>query len=302
MKENVLGLECVSASGKIFHTGTRARKTSAGYDLTSLLVGSEGTLALMTEVQLKLSGQPETVKSAVCTFPSVEAATETIVTCLQYGVPLARAEMLDPLTMDAINKFSKMDHAVEPTVFFEFHGPPKSVDEQLSIVQEVCASNQARGFTFASSEEERNKLWKARHDAYYAVCALRPGCSGWTTDVCLPISRLGECITETMKDVQDSNIHGPIFGHLGDGNFHVVLLVHPDDEPAYIGRVEAFNDRLVQRALDMGGTCTGEHGVGYAKSGWLEVEHGVEAMEVMKSLKAAMDPLSRLNPGKVFAV
>ena len=302
MKENVLGLQCVSAAGKVFKTGTRARKTSAGYDLTSLLVGSEGTLALMTEIQLKLTGQPETVKSAVCVFPSVEAATETIVTSLQFGVPLARAEMLDPVTMDAINRYSNTQYETEPTVFFEFHGPPNSVDEQLSIVKEVCESNGARGFEFASSEEERNRLWKARHDAYYAVCALRPGCSGWTTDVCLPISSLGSCISETMKDVDDSSIHGPIFGHLGDGNFHVVLLVHPEDDDDYVHRVQSFNERLVQRALDMGGTCTGEHGVGYAKSGWLEVEHGAEALSVMRSLKMALDPLNRLNPGKIFPV
>jgi len=299
----VLGLECVLADGSIIKTGSRAKKSSAGYDLTSLMVGSEGTLGIVKEVQLKLFGQPEAVRSAVCNFSSLQGAVDTVVTALQYGIPVARAELLDETTMQAVSSYSKIPLEIKPTLFFEFHGTPAFVDEQVQIVRSISQENGGGEFKFAETEEERNELWKARHAAYYAVMALRPGCRGWPTDVCVPLSSMAQCIEETALDVQESKIHGPLFGHVGDGNFHVILLYHPEqDDEEYLNKLIDFNGRLVQRALALAGTCTGEHGVGYGKAPWLLQEHGKRAIDMMGSIKSAFDPENRLNPGKILPV
>ncbi|MEQ8318947.1 MAG: FAD-linked oxidase C-terminal domain-containing protein [Rhodospirillales bacterium] len=298
MRENVLSLEVVMADGRIIRTARRSKKTSAGYDLTRLFVGSEGTLGIITEVTLRLYGIPEAISAAVCSFPDMESAVNTVILTIQSGIPVARIELLDDVQMDACNRYSDLDYPVQPTLFFEFHGSEQSVVEQVEQVQAIAGDFGAAEFRWASKAEERSKLWQARHDAYYAGIALKPGAKGIATDVCVPISRLAECILETQKDIAESGLTAPIVGHVGDGNFHLVIVVNPDDTEE-MARAEALNERMVMRALSMDGTCTGEHGVGYGKIGFLEAEHG-EALSVMRDIKRALDPGNIMNPGKII--
>jgi D-lactate dehydrogenase (cytochrome) len=298
MRENVLGLTVVLADGRVIRTGGRARKSAAGYDLTRLFVGSEGTLGIVTEIQLKLYGIPEAMSAAVCSFPTLEGAVNTVIRTIQMGIPVARIELLDAVQMDAVNRYSKLDYPVQPTLFFEFHGSEAGVSEQAERVGEISREFDGGDFEWATRREDRNRLWQARHDAYYAAMALRPGCKGWPTDVCVPISRLGECILETRKDIDESGLITPIVGHAGDGNFHLVFLVDPENEEE-MKAATRVNERMVIRALEMGGTCTGEHGIGYGKIEFLKIEHG-EAVSVMRQIKQALDPDDLMNPGKIF--
>ncbi|HYH36931.1 MAG TPA: FAD-linked oxidase C-terminal domain-containing protein [Azospirillum sp.] len=300
MRENVLGLTVVLADGRIIRTGGRARKSAAGYDLTRLFVGSEGTLGIITEVTLRLYGIPEAISAAVCPFESVRGAVDTVIATIQSGIPVARVEFLDELQMEAINRYSKFDMAVKPTLFFEFHGTARGVEEQAEMVGAIAKENGGLDFAWATRPEDRSRLWQARHDAYYAALGLRPGSKGWPTDVCVPISRLADAILETKEDLASSFLVSPIVGHVGDGNFHLVFLVDPD-KPEDMAEATRLNDRLVERALRMGGTCTGEHGIGYGKMAFLEKEAG-EAYAVMGDVKTALDPLNILNPGKVVRV
>ncbi len=301
MKENVLGLTVVTAEGKIIKTGGRARKSSAGYDLTHVYVGAEGTLGIITEVQLRLFGIPEAMAAAICQYDDLQAAVDTVVTVLQYGIPVARMELLDEAQMAACINFSKLEGLdVKPTLFFEFHGSEASAKEQAETVQGIAEEFGGSRFSWATREEDRNKLWEARHNAYYACLAMAPGKRGWATDVVVPISRLTECILETKKDIQASGIVAPICGHVGDGNFHCCIMLDPDVEAEMQG-ANAFAKRLVDRALAMGGTCTGEHGIGIGKIGSLMKETG-EAYEYMRRIKQALDPHNIMNPGKVVAL
>ena len=297
MRENVLSLEVVMADGRIIRTARRSKKSSAGYDLTRLFVGSEGTLGLITEVTVRLYGIPEATSAAVCAFPDMESAVNTVIMTIQSGIPVARIELLDALQMEACNKYSDLDYAPQPTLFFEFHGTEAGVVEQVDQVKEIAGEFGGDDFKWAHQAEDRSKLWQARHDAYYAGIALRPGGKGIATDVCVPISKLAECILETQADIAKSGLIAPIVGHVGDGNFHLVIVVDPDDAEE-MARAEALNERMVMRALAMDGTCTGEHGVGYGKMGFLEAEHG-EAISVMRDLKRALDPKNIMNPGKI---
>jgi D-lactate dehydrogenase (cytochrome) len=298
MRENVLGLTVVLADGSVVQTGGRARKSAAGYDLTRLFVGSEGTLGVITEINLRLYGIPEATSAAVCAFPDLGAAVDTVIQTIQSGIPVARIELLDEVQMDAINRYSKLDYAVQPTLFFEFHGSERGVVEQAESVQAIAADHGAGDFRWAIHAEDRNRLWQARHDAYYAGLALRPGSKGWPTDVCVPISRLADCILETKRDVVEAKLLAPLVGHVGDGNFHLSFIIHPDD-PTEMARAQAVHDRMIHRALSMGGTCTGEHGIGSGKIACLEEEHA-SAMPVMRLIKRALDPDNRMNPGKVL--
>ena len=297
MRDNVLSLEVVTAEGRVVRTARRARKSSAGYDLTRLFVGSEGTLGIITEVTLRLYGIPEAVLAAVCPFPSVAQAVDTVVATIQLGVPIGRVELLDPFAMRAVNAWGKLDYAEAPTLFFEFHGTKAGVDEQVAIVKELAAAEGGTAFRWAASTEERNKLWHARHNAHYALMAMRPGCRAWPTDVCVPISRLAQCIAETEADLRASSLQSGIAGHVGDGNFHVDFLIDPS-KPAEMAEARRLNERMVMRALAMDGTCTGEHGVGYGKIDFLTAEHG-EGVALMRLLKQTLDPDNILNPGKV---
>jgi len=298
MRENVLGLTVVLADGRVIRTGGRARKSSAGYDLTRLFIGSEGTLGVITEIQLRLYGIPEALSSAVCSFQTLKGAVDTVITTIQMGIPVARIELLDEVQMDAINRYSDLNYPAQPTLFFEFHGSDSGVKEQTGRVGEIASEFGGGDFQWATRTEDRNKLWQARHDAYYAAMALRPGCKGWATDVCVPISRLAECILETRKDIDESGIITPIVGHVGDGNFHLVFLVDTENEEE-MKKATAVNDRMVMRALELGGTCTGEHGIGYGKIEFLRHEHG-EAVSVMRQIKRALDPDELMNPGKIL--
>ena len=300
MRETVLALTVVLADGRIIRTSRRARKSSAGYDLTRLFVGSEGTLGVITEVTLKLHGVPEAISAAVCAFPDLAAAVNTTIAIIHSGVPVARIELLDDRQMEAINKYSKLDYPEAPTLFFEFHGTEAGVVEQVETVEAIAGDFGGSDFQWATKAEDRARLWQARHDAYYAAIALRPGSKGYATDVCVPISRLAECIEETRKDIEDSGLLAPIVGHVGDGNFHLVMVLDPDD-PDEMARAKALNERLVMRGLAMDGTCTGEHGVGYGKIDFLLAEHG-EAVSVMRTIKTALDPLGIMNPGKIVRV
>ena len=300
MRENVLGLTVVLADGRVIKTGGRARKSAAGYDLTRLFVGSEGTLGIITEVTLKLYGIPEAISSAVCAFPTIKGAVDTVIQTIQVGVPVARIELLDEVQIDAVNKYSKLDYAVAPTLFFEFHGTEAGVKEQAEMVAAIAQEHGGMEFAWATRPEDRSKLWQARHDAYYAALALRPGSKGWPTDVCVPISRLADCILETKKDLAESDMLAPMVGHVGDGNFHLVYVLDPEN-PAEMAEAQRLADKMVTRALEMGGTCTGEHGIGYGKMAFLEQETG-EAFNVMGDLKRAFDPDNLLNPGKVVRV
>jgi D-lactate dehydrogenase (cytochrome) len=299
MRENVLGLTVVTAAGEVIRTGGRARKSAAGYDLTRLFVGAEGTLGVITEITLKLSGVPETISAAVCAFDSVKGAVDTVIQTIQSGVPVARIELVDPLTVDAVNRYSKLDLPLAPHLFFEFHGSPAGVAEQAETVGALAAENGGQGFRWTATAEERNRLWQARHDAYYAMLALRPGCKGWSTDVCVPISRLADCVMETRADLEASRLLAPMVGHVGDGNFHVIYLVDPADADE-TARARAHADRIVDRALAMGGTCTGEHGIGFGKALFLEKEAGPGGIAAMRAIKQALDPQNIMNPGKVL--
>ncbi len=298
MRENVLGLSVVLADGRVVRTGGRARKSSAGYDLTRLFVGSEGTLGVITEIQLRLHGVPEAISAAVTSFETLAGAVETVIATIQFGVSVARAELLDDVQMDAVNRYSGLDYPVRPTLFFEFHGSEAGVAEQSEAVAEIARQCGGGEFSWATRPEDRSRLWQARHEAYYAALAMRPGAQGWPTDVCVPISRLAECIVETRADIDRAGLYAPIVGHAGDGNFHVVFVIDPSDEDE-MGRASEVNARMVRRAIAMGGTCTGEHGVGLGKKEFLRAERG-EAVEVMRALKAALDPHNLMNPGKIF--
>jgi D-lactate dehydrogenase (cytochrome) len=299
MRENVLGLTAVVANGQIIHTGGRARKSSSGYDLTRLFVGSEGTLGVITEVTLRLFGRPEAVSAAVCPFSSMEGAANTVITTIQLGIPVARIEIIDQQQLELVNRYSKTNYPIAPTLFFEFHGiSEESVSEQARMVEEIASERGATGFQWASTPEQRATLWQARHNVLYATIASRPGAKPWTSDVCVPISQLAECILETQADLQQSNIVAPLVGHAGDGNFHLIFMVDPADA-AELTAVKAANDRLVERALRLGGTCTGEHGVGMGKLKYLHKEHG-DSLAVMQAVKRALDPDNIMNPGKLI--
>ncbi|MGB6687945.1 MAG: FAD-linked oxidase C-terminal domain-containing protein [Terracidiphilus sp.] len=296
MRDNVLGLTVVLADGRVIHTGTRARKSSAGYDLTRLFVGAEGTLGVITEVTLRLHALPEAVAVAVCAFETIEGAVRTVIEAIQLGVGPARIEFMDDRLVDAVNRYSRLELTAKPTLLFEFHGLSQaSVEEAARLAERLAAEHGGLGFDWQTTPAGRERLWKARHDVYYAARALRPGCECVTTDVCVPISRLADCIVATRADLDRLSFTATIVGHVGDGNFHVQCLLAPEQEE----EVEAFAARLVERALSMGGTCTGEHGVGSGKMKYLEAEHG-EALEVMRALKRALDPENRMNPGKVI--
>ena len=298
MRENVLGLEVVLADGRVIRTGGRARKSSAGYDLTRLFVGAEGTLGIVTELTVRLHPLPEAISSATCAFPDVASAVRTVIQTIQLGVPVARIELLDTLTVRAVNRYSKTLLRESPMLFFEFHGSPTGVEEQAQTVQELARDNGGLDFEWATRPEDRTRLWQARHDVLFACLNLLPGSRGITTDVCVPISRLAEAIAATQAEIDASGMIAPIVGHVGDGNFHVVILTEPD-KPEQVHAAEALGRRIVERALQLDGTCTGEHGIGIGKKDFLLAEHG-EGVAVMASLKAALDPLGLMNPGKVI--
>jgi D-lactate dehydrogenase (cytochrome) len=300
MRENVLALTVVLPDGQIIHTGGRARKSSAGYDLTRLFVGSEGTLGIFTEITVRLYGIPEATSSAICNFATIDGAVNTVITTIQSGIPVARIELMDDTQMDALNRYSKLDYPVAPTLLLEFHGTDAGVIEQAEMVEAIAADNGGQGFQWATVAEERNRLWQARHDSLWAILALQPGRQAFPTDVCVPISRLAECIADTKTDLETTWLKAPILGHVGDGNFHMVLLIDRED-PKDIAEVERLNDRLVNRAISMGGTCTGEHGVGSYKMKFLDAEHG-NALNLMKLLKRSIDPQNIMNPGKVLTL
>ena len=299
MRDNVLGLTVVLADGRVIKTGGRARKSSSGYDLTRLFVGSEGTLGVITEVTLRLYGRPESVRAAVCPFASMEGAANTVIQTIQLGIPVARVEVVDEAQLRVVNAYSKTHYPIAPTLFFEFHGISDAmVEEQVKAVEEIAREHGAREFQWASSLEDRATLWQARHNAYYATVASRPGARAWTTDICVPISHLAECILETQTDLRDAGVVAPLVGHAGDGNFHLIFMLNPDD-PAEFAQISKLNERLVERALRFGGTCSGEHGVGLGKLKYLAAEHG-ESLEVMRTIKHSLDPNNLMNPGKLI--
>jgi D-lactate dehydrogenase (cytochrome) len=300
MRENVLSLKVVLPDGRVIRTARRARKSAAGYDLTRLFVGSEGTLGVITEVTVRLYGIPAAISAAVCSFGSIEAAVSAVIQTIQAGVPVARIELANAMQMDAINKYSKLDLPVTPTLWLEFHGTEASVAEQAETVQKITAGHGGANFSWASRLEDRQKLWRARHDVLYADRALRPGAQILATDVCVPISRLAECIIATEKDVATSFLPAPIVGHVGDGNFHLTIVLNPND-PREMAEAERLNERLVHRALALDGTCTGEHGIGCGKIDFLLAEHG-EAVSVMRAIKKAIDPDNIMNPGKILRI
>ena len=299
MREAVLSLTVVTADGRVIRTARRARKSAAGYDLTRLFVGSEGTLGIITEVTLRLHPVPEAISAAVCGFGTLRGAVDTVVQSIQSGVPLARVELLDDRQIAAVNAWSKLDLPEVTTLFFEFHGSPAGVAEQVGIVRGLAAANGGGAFAFSDRPEERARLWKARHEAYYAAINVRPNAVGWTTDVCVPISRLPDFILATRADLDTCPVPATILGHVGDGNFHVIFSIDPN-EPGEFSEVEAVNRRLVERALAMDGTCTGEHGIGLGKQDWLVAELG-DAVDLMRVLKRALDPNNLMNPGKIFS-
>ena len=298
MRENVLGLTVVLANGEIIKTGTRARKSAAGYDLTRLFVGSEGTLGVITEISLRLHGLCESISAAIVNFPDVRAAAEATIATIQMGIPMARIEIVDREYIRAINAYSKTDYPELDTLFLEFHGTRAGVAEQVQLFDEISQEFGATGFRWAEKEEDRAKLWRARHDAYYAGLAVHPGYRGYVTDVCVPISRLADCITETQADIAASGLYAPVLGHVGDGNFHATMFIAPGDEEMFEKALEV-DRRMVQRAIAMGGTCTGEHGIGMGKLKHMRNEHGDGAIEAMQAIKAALDPHNIMNPGKV---
>jgi len=299
MRENVLALTVVLADGTALKTGTRARKSSAGYDLTRLFVGSEGTLGIVTEVTLRLHPQPEAVSAATCQFPTVREAVETVIQTIQLGVPIARCELLDAASIRAINRHSRLGLEETPMLFFEFHGSPSAVAEQAETVQAIAADHGGTGFEWSATPEERTRLWTARHNCYFACLNLRPNARVVSTDVCVPLSRLADCIAATEADVQASGLPIILLGHVGDGNFHLGINVDPAAH-GEMERAEDLNRRLVSRAIEMGGTSTGEHGIGMGKLEFLEAEHGAAAVATMRAIKRALDPKGLMNPGKVI--
>ena len=299
MRENVLSLVVVTAAGEVVRTRSRARKSSAGYDLTRLFIGAEGTLGLVCEVTLRVRPTPEAISAAVCAFPSLSDAIACVVAVSQYGIPVARIELLDEMLIEAIDRYADLDHPIAPTLFLEFHGTEDEVKAQAAEVEAIATEHGGEHFRWATDQAERTKMWEARHHAYHATKALRPGTAALTTDACVPVSALADTILQTRADLDEHNLTGSILGHVGDGNFHVTLLVDADD-PDHVERGMRFHDRLVRRALDHGGTCTGEHGVGYGKAGYLELEHGPGAVSMMRAIKQALDPDDLFNPGKVL--
>ena len=299
MREAVLSLRVVTPDGRDIRTAQRARKSAAGYDLTRLMIGSEGTLGIITEVTLRLHGIPETISAAVCSFDTLEGAVDTAVQLIQLGIPVARVEILDDMQMRAVNLWSKLDYPELTTLFFEFHGSERHVAEQVEAVGQLSADNGGQEFRWANLPEERSKLWKARHEAYYAAVNLRPGAIGWATDVCVPISRLAQCLSETKRDLVAASVPATILGHVGDGNFHVVFSIDPSAFGEF-AEVKALNERLINRAIAMDGTCTGEHGIGLGKQQALQHELG-GAVDLMRTVKQAIDPKGLFNPGKIFS-
>ncbi|UOM34053.1 FAD-binding oxidoreductase [Acuticoccus sp. I52.16.1] len=298
MQGNVIALEAVMADGEVITTASRAKKSSAGYDITRLLIGSEGTLGVITKITLKLSGIPEAISAAVCPFPSVDAACRATIATIQSGIPVARIELLDAMQMKAVNAYAKLDLAETPTLFLEFHGSEAAVAADSEMVAAIAEELGGGPFRFSTLAEERTRLWQARHDAYFAALGLRPGCTVFSTDVCVPISRLAECVAQTRDDLDSLDLVGPIVGHVGDGNFHVLILMDPADA-AERDRASEFLERLSQRAIAMDGTCTGEHGIGQGKMKYLRRELG-GTVDVMRAIKLALDPDGILNPGKIF--
>ena len=298
MRDNILGMQVVTADGRIVRVGGRARKSSAGYDLTRLFIGSEGTLGIITELTLRLHGIPEVIAGGICSFPTLHAACDAVIMTVQMGIPVARIELLDPLQVRACNAYSKLNLPEEPLLLVEFHGSAISVEDDVKRFAEICADLTHSPFQWSNEPEQRSKLWKARHDAYWAALALIPGAKAYATDVCVPISNLASCVEETIKDIKENGLTAPIVGHVGDGNFHVLPLAMPDDD-AMNDKISAFAKRLTTRALAFGGTCTGEHGVGQGKRDSLREEMG-DAVDLMAGIKASFDPVGILNPGKVF--
>ncbi len=298
MRETVLALTVATAAGEVMKTASRARKSAAGYDLTRLFVGSEGTLGVIAEATVRLHGIPEAVSAATCAFAGIEGAVDTVIETVQSGIPIARIELLDEVQIEAINAWSGLDQPLAPTLFLEFHGSPAAVAEQAEQVGALAAGHGGSGFRWSAKPEDRKRLWQARHDAAWAARAMRPGSSIWPTDVCVPISRLAECIAETRRDLEGEGVKAPLAGHVGDGNFHLIFLVDPD-RPEELAQAERLNERLVCRALAMGGTSTGEHGIGLGKMKYLEAEHG-GAIALMGRLKRAFDPQNIMNPGKIL--
>ena len=299
MKDNILALEAVLPDGRIISTGGRARKSSAGYDLTRLLIGSEGTLGVITELTVKLQGIPEMIAGGICSFPSIKAACQAVIQTIQYGIPVARIELLDELQIKACNAYSGLSLPSTPLLLLEFHGTEQSVAEQADQFKMIASDHTDQEFIWTTDPAERKKLWKARHDAYYATMAMMPGAVGQSTDVCVPISRLAECVEETRLDIEQTGLISTIIGHVGDGNFHCLPMCMPDDHETQ-DKISAFTKRLSQRALDFGGTCTGEHGIGQGKKSYLRAELG-EAVGVMESIKQTIDPKGIMNPGKIFS-
>jgi D-lactate dehydrogenase (cytochrome) len=299
MRENVLGLTVVLADGRVISTGGRARKSSSGYDLTRLFVGSEGTLGVITEITVRLHGRPEALSVASCSFATLEGAVESVIATIQLGIPVARMELLDDVQVDSVNRYAGFSFPIAPMLFLEFHGASvRSVEEQAEAVRAIASEHGGSAFRWATSEEERARIWKARHDVYFANLALRPGSRGISTDVCVPISALAECILKTKEDLAAASVVAPLVAHAGDGNFHLIFLVDPDD-PREIAEAQRLNERMVRRAQALGGTCTGEHGVGFGKLKYLEAEHG-GSIEVMRAIKRALDPGNLMNPGKLI--
>ena len=298
MRENVLGATVVLADGRVIRVGGRARKSAAGYDLARLFVGAEGTLGIITELTVRLHPIPEAMSAAMCAFPTVRAAVDSVIEAIQHAIPIARVELLDALTVGAVNRYSKLALAESPTLWYEFHGTGRGVEEQATRMQAIAREHGGVEFVWATRPEERSRLWQARHDAYFACLQLKPGSRMIATDVCVPISRLADCIGETQVDIAASSLPIPLFGHVGDGNFHLMSLVDPDRDDE-IEEAWALNARLVRRAIAMGGTSTGEHGIGLGKREFLVEEFG-EAVDVMRSVKRALDPLNILNPGKIL--
>ena len=301
MKDNVLGLTVVMANGDVVRTGGRAPKSSAGYDLTRLMIGSEGTLGVITEIQLKLYGQPEAVSAAVCLFPDIDAAAKTAIMVKQMGIPVARMELVDGASIRAINEADQLGMVEKPHIFFEFHGTATWVAEQAERTQEIAAELGGEDFEWSTRPEDRTRLWNARHNMFYSVQRMRPGSVGWPTDVCVPISRLADCINQTLEDLSQTNLLAPLVGHVGDGNFHLQYLIDPNNEDE-LSEARWVNSRMIERAIEMGGTCTGEHGVGHGKIKYLEAEHGAPSLAVMASIKRALDPENIMNPGKILSI
>ncbi|BAT59336.1 putative FAD-linked oxidoreductase [Variibacter gotjawalensis] len=299
MKDNVISVKAVLANGEVITTARRAKKSSAGYDLTRLFIGSEGTLGVITEITLKLHGIPEAISSAVCPFESIQGACDATIMTIQSGIPVARIELLDVVQVRASNAYSKLTLKETPHLFLEFHGTEASVAEQAERFAEIAAECGGGPSEWTTKPEERTKLWQARHDSYWSMLQLRPGAKGFATDVCVPISRLAECVLETCKDIEEYKLVAPIVGHVGDGNFHVGVMIDMND-PAEVKNAKTFIERLAKRAIAMDGTCTGEHGVGQGKIKYLEAEHGRTALNAMTAIKQALDPQNLMNPGKIL--